>query len=160
MIQAQHCNLCKFPEMDLKVGLTCGLTHKKPKFKSRCPDLQFSSIMTEQVTNVCHEIEKLNKTKSYIYFNFVLLNALGLLILIIAYYELKNTLKLDFSYIGYKHFNIYYTFYFLGTTSMSLACYKLIVFRKTKKRLEIEKHKLASILKTYNLSINSVIRSQ
>ncbi len=39
MIQTKHCDLCEYPKRDLKNGLTCGLTGKKPDFKRACPDI-------------------------------------------------------------------------------------------------------------------------
>ena len=59
MIQAKHCDLCKYPKRDLKKGLTCGLTNKKPTFDNTCPDLKFSDDFRSFVPDLLGQIQHL-----------------------------------------------------------------------------------------------------
>jgi len=72
MIQAKHCDLCKFPKKDLKVGLTCGLTDKIPTFKNSCPDIKFSNSFKNHLPKLLAQIERFRKQKTSVYLNFTL----------------------------------------------------------------------------------------
>ncbi|WP_299102631.1 hypothetical protein [uncultured Winogradskyella sp.] len=160
MIQAKHCDLCKFPNRDLKIGLTCSLTNTKPIFKSKCTDFEFDNSIKQDFTDLLDEIENILDSKTYVYLNFILLSTLGLLIILGAYFELRDSSVVEFSYLGYKYFSISYSFYFLGTTAISLAFWKLSKYKRTLKALKAEKRYYNNTLKAYNLSIDQLLKNE
>ena len=66
MIQAKHCDLCEYPKRNLKNGLTCGLTDKKPDFKDSCSDIKFSNSFEEYLPELLSQIG-LKKKEKYLF---------------------------------------------------------------------------------------------
>lgn len=57
MFQAKHCDLYEFPKRNLKIGLHCNFTDKKPNFKGACFKIKFNRKICNQTMNaliVCY----------------------------------------------------------------------------------------------------------
>lgn len=160
MIQAKHCDLCKFPERDLKNGLTCGLTKKKPIFKNKCYDLEFSESFKDYLPELLDQISDLKKRKSSIYFNLILFSILGVSIIIGSYPYLKRTLEIEFDYVSRIYYWNVVLIYLAGSILISMGLSRFLKYRRLFKTLESEKQELNNILHKYNVDIHRLTRDK
>ena len=160
MIQAQHCDLCEFPKRNLKTGLHCSLTDKKPDFKGACLKIKFSREFKDYLPELQNQIENLKKRKASIYANFLLISAIGLLIIFKSYSLLELTFKMELSYSSWRYFVYTFLIYSVGAGILSIAFRALIQYRKAIKKLESEKTEINKVLKNYNLNITSLIKRE
>jgi len=156
MIQAKHCDLCSHPKRNLKKGLTCGLTDKKPDFKDFCSDIKFSSSFKEYLPELLNQIENEKKRKGFVYLTFILLSLLGLFIVVGINPQLQRSLGLEFGYYAWKNYKIVLFFYFIGSISLSMGFWSLNKHRRILKKLESEKRELNKVLSNYNFDIVSI----
>ncbi|WP_411768112.1 hypothetical protein [Winogradskyella sp. A3E31] len=145
MIQSRHCDLCEHPKRDLKNGLTCGLTNKKPDFKNTCPDILLDKIFQEKLEDVNLELKRTNELKSKKYGAFYLLITIGFLFIIGNKFYADITLTETFNWkfrasaIG------------AGITILIYAYFNFNRFRGKLNALESEKSKIDSVLEKYGI---------
>jgi hypothetical protein len=157
MIQAKHCDLCEYPKRNLKNGLTCGLTDKKPDFKVACSEIKFSNSFKEYLPVLLNLIEHTKKRKTSVYLKFTLLSAIGLIIIFGSYTLLEQTFELDYGYDSWIRLNNPLFLYVVGAFFILMAFSGLNKYRKTFKILEYEKRELDNILNNYNIDIETLL---
>jgi hypothetical protein len=151
----KHCDLCEHPKRDLKIGLTCGLTNKKPDFNISCSDIKFSNSFKEYLPELTNQIENVKKRKAFIYLSCFLISVLGLIIIIGSHPLIAKALKREYLYSIIKHLEVVALFYFIGGGLISLGLMSLNKHRRTLKKLEDEKRELNMVLINYNYDIES-----
>ncbi|HAB27489.1 MAG TPA: hypothetical protein DCE27_06880 [Xanthomarina gelatinilytica] len=161
MIQAKHCDLCKFPKKDLKIGLTCGLTDKKPTFDKTCPDIQFSNEFKSYVPEFLGQIQHLKKRKASVYLNLFLFGIVGLTIIVGSYSQLTTrfitAFEPEFDYGNWKYFSVMFFLNLIGIQLIYMGFWPLNKNRKELKKLESDKRKINMILKNYNTDIETLL---
>lgn len=161
MIQAKHCNLCKFPKRDLKNGLSCGLTDKKPTFDEICRDIQFSNDFKAYALELLDKIQRLKKRKISVYLNLLFFGVIGLAILIVSYPQLKTkfieTFEPEFDYGNWKYFLIMLILSFIGIQLIYMGFWPLNKYIKELKKLQSDKREINSVLENYNTDIETLI---
>ncbi|QCX39569.1 hypothetical protein FF125_14380 [Aureibaculum algae] len=161
MIQTEHCDLCEFPKRDLKKGLTCGLTNKKPDFEVSCPDLKFSNSLKEYLPELLNQIVQLEKRKASIYLNLGLFAGIGLLILFGSYPYLiqnfKQTFDPEFSYLNWNYFLSTLLLSFVGIRLILMGFWPFNNYRKELKELQSEKSKINMVLKNYGIKMETLM---
>jgi hypothetical protein len=158
MIQAKHCDLCKFPKRDLKSGLSCGLTNKKPTFNGFCSKIKFSNEFKSYLPELLNQIEILKKRKNYVYLNFILLTLIGVTIIFGSHGLLEKIFKMELSYSSYRAFGYTLIIYMIGAGIISKGFSSLINYKKQLKDLESEEKKINTILKNYKFEIDSLLK--
>ncbi|WP_336127269.1 hypothetical protein [Mesoflavibacter sp. CH_XMU1422-2] len=91
MLQPKHCDLCIHSKRDLKTGLTCGLTGKKPNFKSFCSKIVFSDHFKIYASQLLADIQNLQKRKTSIYSNVFFLLSIGITIIVCTFFSANNS---------------------------------------------------------------------
>lgn len=158
MIQTRHCKLCKFYKMNLKNGLTCGLTNKKPDFKTACSKIKFSNEFKGDYVQLLNNIEQIEQRRNSIYPSFSILIFIGLGIIIRSYFLLENTFKMTFNHSSWFYFKITFLIFSVGATFISVAFWILNKHRKPLRELKFEKRKIDDILKNYAVNYEAIIR--
>ncbi|MBA6154280.1 hypothetical protein [Gelidibacter maritimus] len=160
MIQSKHCDLCEFPKRNLKNGLTCGLTDKKPDFRGFCSDIKFSDSFKEQLTELLNQIGQIKKRKTSVYFNFGLFVVIGLLIIFGSYPHLTEYLKKafepEFSYSDWKYFSLILLLEFVGILLLYMGFYPFNKYKKELNKLESDKKEIELVLKNYGIEIETL----
>ena len=146
MIQAKHCDLCEYPKRDLKNGLTCGLTNKKPDFKETCPDILLDKSFQSKIESSNLELHKKNKSKKKAYLTFCILLIIGFLLII------GNKIYADFIQKEIYHWKYRASAIGAGITILIVAYFQIIRFRTKLKTAEELKNKIDSVLKKYGIS--------
>jgi len=146
MIQAKYCDLCEHPKRDMKNGLTCGLTGKKPNFKDTCPDILFDKQFQSKIEDINLELHKIRKNKNKAHLTFYILIIIGFLLMI------GNKI-----YAEWMHSTTYYWVYRIsaiafGITVLTGAYDKFNRYRKKLRTAEFEKNKIDTVLEKYNIS--------
>lgn len=157
MIQAKHCNLCVNPKRDLKNGLTCGLTDKKPTFKNNCPDIEFNKSFKDYLPELMNQIEQLKKIETSIYLKFIFYGAIGLTIMIGSGLNFMKTYKIDFYYSDLLKFNTSFLFFIVGIFLVSIGFRILNKYKKELAKLKSEKKEIELILDNYKIDIETII---
>ena len=159
MIQAKHCDLCKFPKRDMKNGLTCGLTDKKPTFKNTCPDIKFSNSFKNHLPELLAQIEHLRKQKKSVYLNFIHLGVVGLIIIILtSHFRFETTSDFDFSYSSYLYLCGTLLLIFVGLYFVTAAYKRLSNHRNSYSNVVNEKNRINKVLKSYDLNIRKLLK--
>ena len=78
MLQSKHCHLCKHENRSLKNGLTCGLTKKKPDFKTTCDKFSFSVLEKDKYIQTKKVLEHVKSTRNALFFKFYILLIISL----------------------------------------------------------------------------------
>ena len=157
MIQAKHCDLCEFPKRNLKTGLHCGLTDKKPDFKVSCSKIKFSNEFKNYLLELQNQIEKLKKRKTSVYVKFLLISTIGLIVIFKSHSLLVIVFKMELSYSSWRYFEDTYLIYLVGAAILSIALRLMLQYRKASKDLKSEKTEINTVLNKYNLNIESLI---
>ncbi len=160
MIQAKHCDLCKFPKRDLKNGLTCALTNKKPDFNVSCLNIKFSDSFKEYLPELLNQIEKIKKRRNSVNLKSILLGILGLIIIFGNYPLLKRAVEAKYEYWFYSYFLDTLLFYIIGVGLISMAFSSINKYKKDLEILECEKREINEILKNYKLDIESLLKTK
>ena len=158
MIQAKHCDLCKYPKRNLKDGLTCGLSNKIPTFENTCSDIKFSNEFKKHLPELLSQIElEKNKTTS-IYLSFTLFGVVGLIIIVLtSLSRFQKTLEFDFSYSSFNYLCGTLLLYIVGITLISKAYLDIKTHKNLLRNLITEKKEINRILNKYNLTINALL---
>ena len=157
MIQSKHCELCEHEKRNLKDGLTCGLTNKKPPFENSCSDIKFSNAFKGYLPELLRQIEQLRKKKTSVYLNFTLFGAIGLIIILGSYSRLEKTFEMEFSYSSWIYLAGTFLIYLIGTLLISMGFRPLYKYRKSLQKLESDKSEISMVLKNYNTDITTLI---
>jgi hypothetical protein len=157
MIQAKHCDLCEYPKRNLQIGLTCGLTDKKPDFKITCSDIKFSDSFKEYLPELLDQIKDIKKEKLSISIKFILLVALGLIIIVGSHPLLEKTFEMEFGYTAWIYFKYALFFYIVGVGLISMGLWPLNNYRNELKKMESEKREINKVLKKYGMDIETII---
>lgn len=161
MIQAKHCDLCRFPKRNLKNGLTCGLTDKKPTFKNKCPDIEFSNSFKSQLPELLAEIEHLRTQKKSVYLNFTLWGVFGLIVIILTgHSRFERTAEFDFSYSSYLYLCGTLLLIFVGLYFLVRAYDHLSYHQNSYKNVVTEKNGINKVLNNYDLNIRKLISQE
>lgn len=161
MIQAKHCDLCKFPKRDLKNGLTCGLTDKKPTFKNTCPDIKFSDSFKNHLPELLAQIEHLKKEKKSVYLNITLLGVVGLIVIILtSRYRFQRTVEFDFSYSSYLYLCGTLLLIFVGLYFVAVAYKRLSNHKNLYRNVVNEKKEINKVLDKYDLNIRKLLNQK
>lgn len=160
MLQPKHCDLCIHPKRDLKTGLTCGLTDKKPNFKTSCSKIVFSDDFKINTNQLLADIQNLQKRKTSIYSNVFFLLLIGLTIIVCTFSPLTTRLLKSFyptfDYASWKYFTAIFILNFIGIQIIFVGIYKVYKYKKDVKKLKSKKGKLNSILNNYNTDIETL----
>ncbi|WP_225037343.1 hypothetical protein [Winogradskyella sp. SM1960] len=146
MIQAKHCDLCEYPQRDLKNGLTCGITNKKPDFKEVCPDILLDKKFQQKLENINFELDKIKKTKNKEYLTFYILIIIGFLLII------GNKYYANISQTELYSWRFRASAIGVGITILISAYFKLNRFRTKLKAVKFKKNKIDSVLRKYKIS--------
>tara|TARA_R110002033_G_C3834993_1_gene234281 strand:+ start:99 stop:590 length:492 start_codon:yes stop_codon:yes gene_type:complete len=158
VIQAKHCDLCKFPKRDLKVGLTCGLTDKKPTFKNSCPDIKFSNSFKKYLPELLAQIERLRKQKTSVYLNFTLWGVIGLIVIILTgRSRFDRTSEFDFSYSSYLYLLGTLVLIIVGLYFLAVAYSRLSNHLNSYRNVVAEKKRINKVLNNYDLNIKKLL---
>ena len=160
MIQSKHCDLCEHPKRSLKNGLTCGLTDKKPDFKVSCSEIKFSNSFKEYLPELLNQIENVKKRKTSVYLKFVLLSAIGLIIIFGSHSLLEKIFEMEFGYSAWIYFRNTLLVYIVGAGLISMAIWPFNKYRKELKKLESEKIEINKVLKNYNIDVDSLVNGK
>ena len=146
MIQAKHCDLCEYPKRDLKSGLVCGLTDKKPNFKGTCPDILLDEKFQSKVENTNLELHNFHKAKTRVHVTFYVLIVIGFLVI------MGNKMYADLTHSS--TYSLYYRMSAIafGIVILMNAYHKLNRYRKKLETAAYEKNKIDSVLKEYGIS--------
>ena len=161
MIQTKHCDLCEFPKRNLKNGLTCGLTDKKPDFNVFCSDLKFSDSFKEYLPELLNQIKRIKKRKTAVYLKFGLFVVIGLILVFGSYPYLSEYVKKvfdpEFSYSDWKYFSPILLLNIGGILFLYMGFYLLKKYHKELKKVESKKAEIDSVLKNYGVEIETLI---
>jgi len=164
MNQSKHCDLCEFQKRNLKNGLTCGLTDKKPDFKVFCSDIKFSDSFKEYVPELLNQITELKKRKTSVYLNFGLFAVIGLLIIVGSYPNLTEYLKKafepEFNYSDWKYLSLFLLLDFVGILLIKMGFWSFKKYRNELNKLESEKREINIVLKNYGIEIETLIKNK
>tara|TARA_R110002073_G_scaffold108336_3_gene243347 strand:+ start:17332 stop:17823 length:492 start_codon:yes stop_codon:yes gene_type:complete len=158
MIQAKHCDLCKYPKRNLKNGLTCGLSNKTPIFENTCSDIKFSNVFKKHLPELLSQIELEKNKATSIYLSFTLFGVVGLIIIILtSLSRFEKTLEFDFSYSSFNYLCGTLLLYIVGITLISKAYMDIKTHRNLLRNLVTEKKEINRILNKYSLTINALL---
>ena len=161
MLQPKHCDLCIHSKRDLKTGLTCGLTGKKPNFKSFCSKIVFSDHFKIYASQLLADIQNLQKRKTSIYSNVFFLLSIGITIIVCTFSPLTTRLLKafypTFDYASWKYFTYMFILNFIGIQIIFVGIYKVYKYKKDIKKLKSKKGELNSILNNYNTSLKRFV---
>jgi len=161
MIHTRHCDLCEYPKRNLKKGLTCGLTDKKPDFKVFCSKIKFSNSLKENVSELLNSIEQSKKRRKYVYLNFGFFTLVGLIIIIRSYPYLTSYLhqafEPEFNYKYWKYFSLILGLNIAGIFLIKMGFWPFKKFRKELKKLESERREIDMILKNYGMEAEKIM---
>lgn len=161
MIEGKHCDLCKHSKRDLKIGLTCGLTNKKPTFQKTCPSIKFSISFKKNLSELLDKIEQLRKQKILIYLNLFLFLGAGFIMIIGTYSKLKTkfigTFEPEFDYGNWKYFLVMLSLNFIAIQLIYLGLWRFYKYRKELKKLKLDIKEINTVLKNYDINIKSLI---
>ena len=162
MTQAKHCDLCEYPKRDMKNGLTCGLTDKKPDFKGFCSDIKFSDSFKEYLPELLNNIEEQKKIKIAIYLNSCFFGAIGLLLIFGSYSYLTQSMSQifepEFSYRNWKYFSGILLLNFVGFLLISMGFKPLYKHRKSLQKLASSKKEIDTVLKNYGVEMKALMK--
>jgi hypothetical protein len=158
MIQAKHCDLCEYPKRSLKIGLTCGLTDRKPNFKVTCSNIKFSNSFKEYIPELLNQIEEVKKNKTSVYFHFFLLTGIGIVIIFGSYSLLKQTSEMEFGGLSIAYFENSILVYMLGALFLSMAFLNYIKHKRKSKKLILEKDKIEKVLRQYGIDFETIMK--
>lgn len=147
----EHCNLCDNAQTNLKFGLTCGLTNKKPDFEKTCSTINLNIKFQEKIEQTNLELEKIRKDKNTIHFKFYTQIIIGFALMFISI----SILKLNFS--GYLIYFAVYGFISSGLALWGLAFNKLNIYRTKINSAKFHKNKIDEILKLYGIEYKTNI---
>ncbi len=157
MIQAKHCDLCDYHKRNLKNGLKCSLTDRKPDFNVSCSNIKFSNSFKAYLLELLNQIEHLEKRKTSVYSKFSLLSAIGLIIIFGSHSLLDQTFEMEFGYSGWIYFQRILLVYIVGAVFISMGFWRLNKYRNTLKNLESDKREIDMVLKNYNIDIKALL---
>ena len=157
MIKTRHCELCKYPKRDLKNGLTCGLTDRKPDFKDFCSNLKFSNDFKDYLPELLEKIELVNKKKTSVYISFTLFCVIGLAIIIGSYSRLEQTFKMEFNHSSWHYFIGTFLIFLIGTFFISTGYQNLYKHKKLLKKLKSDKEEIDMVIKNYKSDVEKII---
>lgn len=160
MIQAQHCDFCEYSKKNLKNGLICGLTNKKPSFKVSCSEIKFSNSFKEYLSKLLSQIEQVKKNKTYAYLNFTLFGTIGLTVILGSYSRLKQTFELEFNHSTWIYFTGTLLLYVVGILLISMGFWKLKKYRNTLKNLKSNKREIDILLNNYNIDVERLFNRE
>ena len=149
MIQAKHCDLCEHPKRDLKNGLTCGLTDRKPDFNGTCPDILLDEKFQSNLENTNLELHNIGKGKTKAYLTFYVLIIIGFLMII------GNKFYADLTHSTIYYWKFRASAIGAGITILIGAYFQLNRFRTKYKTAEFEKNKIDSVIKQYGISYDT-----
>ena len=86
MNPTEHCRLCSHQKVDLKTGITCGLTDKKPNFENSCPTISFSDQLKNKIIAINCEYEGIKRKSILTYFYSILILVISLSVIIGGWY--------------------------------------------------------------------------
>ena len=158
MIISNHCDLCKFSKRNLKKGLICGLSNKKPTFKNTCPDIKLSNAFKKYLPELLNQIELEKNRTTSVYLNFSLFGVVGLIIITLtSLSDFKRIIEFDFSYSSFNYLSGKILLYLVGFLLISKPFMDIKTHRKLLKSLTTEKKEINNILKYYNLKISELL---
>lgn len=82
---ARHCDLCDHQKRDLKIGTTCGLTHRKPEFNSTCTKIELNEKFENKLKIVNIEYHNIKQKKVPTYTYFIVFLAIGIIVIVGGY---------------------------------------------------------------------------
>ncbi|WP_422351132.1 hypothetical protein [Flagellimonas sp.] len=85
MDKVKHCEICDLHSMNLKAGLICSLTAKKPDFQNKCPEIKLNQNLKDKIIEVNTEFEDSKYVKKLALGNFILYSLAGIGVLGICY---------------------------------------------------------------------------
>ena len=94
MDRVNHCEICDLHTFNLKEGILCGLTSKKPEFQKKCPDIKLNQNLKEKIIEVNTEFEDSKYVKKLAIGNFVFYSLLGIGVLGICYLLIISLFRL------------------------------------------------------------------
>lgn len=145
---SEHCNLCENIKLNLKDGITCGLTNQKPVFKETCSTIKLGEKFEKKIGLTHIEIESLKKKKTLTYIYFSSLIVIALLIIL----SQRNFLDdFDFTYGKYIKLSISLFVIILGFKLCSLSYSKLSQYIKKVKMVKDEKDRIDAVLNKYQI---------
>ncbi len=148
MIQSKHCDLCKYEKRSLKKGLACGLTNKKPDFKTICDNFKITNATIKNYKKIVGEFENLRIRKKVIYFKFYILIVLGLSLILFGNFYLKEIFE-----SGNYSLKFMYFIYGSGVTFITIAYSVLNKCRGKFNSIEDKKRKIEEILELYEMEL-------
>ena len=146
MIQANHCDLCEHSKRNLKNGLACGLTGRKPNFNTTCTKIKLDRKFQEklEIANLELEIIRRNQKPTHVTFYGTII--IGFLLILLGYF--LSDWKIFSFYLWYVKIGIIGAgFTFLGT-----AYSKLNKYRREDKKAKLVKIKIDEVLIKYGIS--------
>ena len=94
MDKVNHCEICDLHTLNLKEGILCSLTSKKPEFQKKCPDIKLNQNLKEKIIEVNTEFEDSKYVKKLAIGNFVFYSLLGIGVLGICYLLIISLFRL------------------------------------------------------------------
>lgn len=151
MTNVKHCELCDNRIFDLNQGITCRLTHEKPNFSNKCPDILFERNYLARIKEVNIEFHKVATKRAGIVANSVAYCLIGLAIMAGGY--LLGSFALEAGVISTVPLIIIGVGFLLIPRAIGL-------FVGYKQELDVEKNKkkqLDQLLANYNFQYTSEI---
>jgi len=151
MNRARHCALCEHEKTDLTIGVTCGLTDKKPDFQKTCPDILLDEKFQTKLEDINLDIHEILTTKNKVYTTFYIMIVLGFAC-IIGNKLFGDLMKWSLYYRAYRAFAIG-----IGITTLISAYFNLNSYRSKLSALNEQKHRIDSVLDKYGISYSTSV---
>ena len=151
MNYSKHCDLCKNEQTNLKNGLTCSLTNRKPNFKDTCSKINLNEKFQKKIENINLELENRRKEKSSVLSNFYFLIVIGFTLIIGGFYFFKSNTKSVYA------MQFSFGFISVGITFLTIAYNKLNKFRREIYNAEFDKYELDDFLEKYGIEYKTEI---
>lgn len=149
MNYSKHCDLCKNKQMELKNGLICSLTNKKPDFKIYCTKIDFSKDLQQILESVNIELEVIKKDKISIHLSFYLFSTIGTFIIFGGISLLKSTENSRYA------IEIVFLIISLGISIFTITYHNIKKYRRKLHNAKFDKYEIDSFLKKYRIEYTS-----
>lgn len=149
MNYSKHCDLCKNKRMELKNGLVCSLTNKKPDFKINCTKINFSEDLQQILELVNIELEVIKNDKKSTHLSFYIFSIIGTFIIVGGISLLKSTENSRYA------IEIIFLIISLGFSIFAITYHNIKKYRRKLYNAKFDKYEIDSLLKIYGILYKS-----
>lgn len=152
MERTHHCALCQNKRMNLKTGVICGVTGKKPNFKSKCLDIDLDSEFQQKLELAILSLHLILKVRNRLYLKYLFFILISLIVLIKSSFFAKSIIENYNETYGLRHT---FGMIAIAATTILLLFFNWIRFREKLNSAKFKKKKIDDVLDLYKISYQS-----